>query len=94
MPVIPADRRKLPKIPRKEAEYFDPEFADRIVNAVPEEYRLLFRVLAILGRRRRHGDFLRRRLRVEESLAEVSGELIFGMTKSHAERAIPIRRPP
>jgi integrase len=94
----PADRIKLPKIPHKEAQYFDPEFADRIVNSVPDEFRLLFRVLAILGPRygeavalrRRHVDFLRRRLRVEESLAEVSGRLIFGPTKSHAERALPI----
>ncbi len=94
----PADRIKLPKIPHKEAEYFDPDAADRIVGAVPEDYRLLFRILAILGLRygeaaalrRRHVDFLRRRLRVEESLAEVSGELIFGPTKSHAERALPI----
>lgn len=94
----PADRIKLPKIPHKEAEYFDPDVADRIVGGVPEEYRLLFRILAILGLRygeavalrRRHVDFLRRRLRVEESLAEVSGELIFGPTKSHAERALPI----
>ena len=76
----------------------DPEVADRIVNAVPDDYRLLFRILAILGLRygeavalrRRHVDFLRRRLRVEESLAEVSGQLIFGPTKSHAERALPI----
>lgn len=94
----PADRIKLPKIPHKEAEYFDPDVADRIVAAVPEDYRLLFRILAILGLRygeavalrRRHVDFLRRRLRVEESLAEVSGQLIFGPTKSHAERALPI----
>ncbi len=94
----PADRIKLPKIPHKEAEYFDPDVADRIVAAVPKDYRLVFRILAILGLRygeavalrRRHVDFLRRRLRVEESLAEVSGELIFGPTKSHAERALPI----
>ena len=94
----PADRINLPKIPHKEAEYFDPEVADRILNAVPDEYRLLFRIMTVLGLRygeavalrRRHADFLRGRLRVEESLAEVSGKLIFGPTKSHAERAIPI----
>lgn len=40
--------------------------------------------------RRRRVDFLRRRQHVEESLAEVSGQLIFGPTKSHAERALPI----
>ena len=94
----PADRIKLPKIEHKEAEYFDPVVADQIIAAVPGEYRLLFKVLAILGLRygeavalrRRHIDFLRRRIRVEESLAEVSGQLVFGPTKSHAERAIPI----
>jgi integrase len=94
----PADRIKLPKIAHKEAEYFDPAVADQLIAAVPAEYRLLFKILAILGLRygeavalrRRHVDFLRRRIRVEESMVEVSGKLVFGPTKSHAERLIPI----
>ena len=40
--------------------------------------------------RGRHVDGLRRRLIVEESLAEVSGRFIFGTTKSHARRQVPI----
>lgn len=94
----PVDRIKLPKIEHKEAPYFDPDVADRIVAAVPPEFRLLFKVLATLGLRygeaaalrRRNVDFMRRRLLIEESLAEVSGRLIFGPTKSHAVRSVPI----
>lgn len=33
---------------------------------------------------------LRRRLLVEESLAEISGRLVFGSTKSHARRSVPV----
>jgi hypothetical protein len=33
---------------------------------------------------------LRRRVTVEESLAEISGQLIFGTTKSHARRRVPV----
>jgi integrase len=40
--------------------------------------------------RRRHVDLLRRRLRVQDSLAEVSGHFVFGGTKSHATRAVPL----
>ncbi len=69
----PADRIKRPKIPYKEAAYFDPATADQIVENINEPYRLLFRILAITGLRwgegvalrRRHVDLLRRRLRVQ-----------------------------
>jgi integrase len=40
--------------------------------------------------RGRHVDQLRRRLLVEESLAEISGRLVFGNTKSHACRRVPV----
>lgn len=40
--------------------------------------------------RRRCVNLLRRRLRVEESLAEVGGNLSFGPTKSHASRSVPL----
>jgi integrase len=33
---------------------------------------------------------MRRRLLIEESLAEVNGHLLFGPTKSHAARAVPL----
>jgi integrase len=38
-------------------------------------------------------DLLGRRLVVTESLAEIGAELIFGPTKSHAERSVPLTRP-
>jgi integrase len=40
--------------------------------------------------RRRDVDLLRRRLRVEQSLAEVAGRLSVGPTKSHATRSVPL----
>jgi len=40
--------------------------------------------------RRCHVDLLRRRLRVVESLAEVSGHFSFGTPKSHAARSVPV----
>jgi integrase len=40
--------------------------------------------------RGRHVDVVRRRVTVEESLAEISGQLIFGTTKSHARRRVPV----
>jgi len=94
----PAERVKRPKIPHKEAAYFDPATAYEIVANIDESYRLLFRILAIEGLRWgeavalrcRHVDLLRRRLRVEDSLAEVKGHYILGSTKSHAVRSVPL----
>jgi integrase len=40
--------------------------------------------------RRRSVNLLGRKLIVTESLAEVGAELIFGPTKSHAERSVPL----
>jgi integrase len=40
--------------------------------------------------RRRSVNLLARRLTVEESLAEVSGRLVFGPTKTHAMRKLPL----
>lgn len=40
--------------------------------------------------RRRSVDLLHRRLRVDTSLAEVGGMLIFGPTKSHAALTVPL----
>lgn len=38
----------------------------------------------------RHVDMLRGRLTVEESVADVNGQLIFGTTKTHARRTVPV----
>lgn len=42
--------------------------------------------------RRQSVNLLRRRLRVDESLAEIGGRLIFGPTKTHSARTVPLPR--
>ena len=89
---------KLPRMQRVEAPYLEPGQVERIANAMPDEYKLLVRVLGTLGLRfgeaaglqRRHVDLLRRRLRIEQSLAEVAGALKLGPTKTHAVRSVPL----
>jgi integrase len=89
---------KLPKLQHREAAYFEPGVVDRIADATPEPYDLLVNVLGVVGLRfgegvalrRRHVDLMRRRLLVEDSLAEISGQLLFGPTKTHAVRSVPL----
>jgi integrase len=89
---------KLPKLERREAAYFEPDIVERIAAAMPRPYDLFVRVLGTLGPRygeaaalrRRSVNLLTRRLSIEESMAEVSGRVIFGPTKSHATRKLPL----
>lgn len=89
---------KLPRMQRREAQFFEPSVTESIASAMPEPYDLVVRVLGTLGLRfgeaaalrRRHVDLLQRRLRVEESLAEVSGRISLGPTKNHAARSVPL----
>jgi integrase len=89
---------KLPKLQHREAAYFEPSIVDRIADATPEPYDVLVSVLGVVGLRfgegvalrRRHVDLMRRRLLVEDSLAEISGQLLFGPTKTHAVRSVPL----
>jgi integrase len=89
---------KLPRLQRRESKYFEPSDVERIAAAMPEPYDLLVRVLGTLGLRwgeaaalRRRGvDLLHRRLRIEESLSEVSGRVSVGPTKNHATRSVPL----
>jgi integrase len=89
---------KLPKLERRQPVALQPEHVARVAAACPDPYDLLVRVLGTTGLRwgeavalrRRSVDLLGRRLLVSESLAEVGGELIFGPTKSHAERGVPL----
>jgi integrase len=89
---------KLPRLEHREAPYFEPQVVDALVEAMKGPYELLTAILGICGLRwgeavalrRRHADLLRRRLRVEQSLAEVSGHFVFGSTKSHAQRSVPL----
>ena len=89
---------KLPRLPHREADYFEPAVLDEIADELGDSYGLLIRILGTLGLRwgeaaalrRRHVDLLRKRLRVEASIAELSGTLIEGPTKSHAVRSVPL----
>lgn len=89
---------KLPKLQRRQPVFLEPKQVERIAASCPAPYDLLVRLLGTTGLRwgeaaalRRHSvDLLGRRLVVAESLAEVGGELTFGPTKSHAERAVPL----
>ncbi|MGH2739356.1 MAG: tyrosine-type recombinase/integrase [Actinomycetota bacterium] len=89
---------KLPKLERRQPVALEPEQVERIAEACPAPYDLLVRLLGTTGLRwgeavalrRRSVDLLRRRLLVTESLAEIGAELIFGPTKSHAERSVPL----
>ena len=88
----------LPRIPHHEAAYLEPADVERIAQAMDEPYDLFVRVLGTLGLRygegaalrRRSVDLLRRRLVIEESLGEVGTTLIFGPTKTHAVRRVPL----
>jgi integrase len=88
----------LPRIPHREAAYLEPADVRRIAKAMTEPYDLLVRILGTLGLRfgeavalrRRSVDLLRRRLVVDESVAEVGKDLIFGPTKTHADRRVPL----
>jgi integrase len=89
---------RLPRATRREAAYFEPEVVDSIVAALDDPYCLLVRVLGVVGLRygeavalERHAvDLLRRRLLVRRSVTEVSGQLVWGTPKSHAERQVPL----
>ena len=89
---------RLPRIQRREAPALEPEQVEAIAAKMDKPYNLLVRVLGTLGLRfgeaaalrRRSVDLLGRRLVVTESLAEVGGALIFGTTKSHAVRRVPL----
>lgn len=92
---------KLPKLERRQPVALEPHQVERIAEACPSPCDLLVRLLGTTGLRwgegvalrRRSVDLLGRRLIVTESLAEIGAELIFGPTKNHAERSVPLTRP-
>ncbi len=94
----PARGIKMPPLRRREAEYFEPEVVERIAAAIPPPYGLLVHLMGTLGPRygeavalrRRAVNLVTRRLIIEESMAEVSGKVVFGTTKTHAIRKLPL----
>jgi integrase len=95
-------RSLVVRIRRPEADYFEPEVVEAIYAAVPDEYAAFTAVQGVLGLRfgeaaplrRSSVDLMHRRLRVSESLAEISGDLVFGPPKTHAVRKVPITAEP
>jgi integrase len=93
-----ADGARLPRLHRREAVFLEPSVVERISTEMPPPYDLLVRILGQLGPRfgeaaalrRRSVDPLRRRLVIAESLAEIGGRLVFGPTKTHATRRVPL----
>jgi len=93
-----AQGARLPRLQRSEAAFFEPHVVDEIVDIAPDEYACFLALQGVLGLRfgeaaalrRSSVNLLRRRLRVDESLAEIGGQLIFGSTKTHAARTVPL----
>jgi integrase len=88
----------LPALPQSRSRrYLRHEEVVRLADA-SGDYRTLVLVLAYCGLRWgevaalrvRNVDLLKRRFVVEQSLADVNGELIFGPTKTHAARTVPV----
>jgi integrase len=93
-----AERSRLPRIQRREAAFLEPQLVERIATEMRPPYDLFVRILGQLGPRfgeaaaLRRGsiDLLRRRMLIAESLAEVNGLHIFGPTKTHTTRRVPL----
>ena len=83
-----------------ERRFLTHQQVDALADACPERYGLLVRFLAYTGLRfgeaaalRVHRiDFLRRRVLVAESVTPVAGRPVFGPTKGHQHREVPLPR--
>ncbi len=98
IPANPADGIPLPRKPRREQLFLNPVEVDRLADAVGPRYRALIYVLSYGGLRwgeaaalrAKRVNVLRGRVDVNESLAEVGGDLHFGATKNHRNRTVII----
>lgn len=88
----------LPSLPQTRGHrYLRHDEVLRLADAAGA-YRPVILVLAYCGLRWgelaalrvRNVDLLKRRLVVEESVGEVNGRLVFGTTKTHATRSVPV----
>ena len=89
---------RLPKLERHEAAFFDVATINAMIVAAPEDYQAFIAVQGVVGLRfgeaaalrRGSVNLLRRRIKVSESLAEISGNLIFAqpsLTRSETSRS-------
>jgi integrase len=97
LPSNPADGVELPRLPRKERRYLD---HDQLA-ALAEQCGTDGLVVLLLGYcgprwgelaalRVKHVNVLRRRLEIVESMTEVNGRAVFGTTKTHERRSVPV----
>ena len=78
--VNPCEHTELPKVIIRNCRTLTPEEFDRLINAVPDRYRLMVETAIetgmrwgeLIALRPRHVDFLRRSVTVEETIVEVS----------------------
>lgn len=92
----PCSGVRMPKSSRDEMLFLTPEEVVTLAEAITEEFRTLVLFAAYTGLRAgeigalRVGrlDLLRRSVDVRESLADVKGKLVFGPTKTYANRTV------
>lgn len=95
----PAEDIRLPRIPETEHRYLTHSQVRALADACGD-YGLLVRFLAYTGLRwgeaaaltTRRVDLDRRRVQVAESVTAVKGRLVWGTTKTHARRPVPLPR--
>jgi integrase len=96
----PAVGIRVPRSPRREMRFLSAVEVERLAEAIVPPYGLLVRFAAYTGLRAgelvalRVGrlDLLRGTVRVVESATEVGGRLVFGSTKTYAERTVRLPR--
>jgi integrase len=96
----PAAGIRVPRSHRREMRFLSAVEVERLAEAIVPPYGLLVRFAAYTGLRAgelvalRVGrlDLLRGTVRVVESASEVGGRLVFGSTKTYAERTVRLPR--
>jgi integrase len=94
----PAMQLRLPRPSKTEMHFLTPEQVESLARGITQAYATLVRFAAYTGLRAgeigalRVGrlDLLRGWVEVAESMAEVNGKLIFGATKTYANRHVPL----
>ena len=93
----PASGIKLPRERQRTKRFLTHDEVSLLADACGDD-AVIIRVLAFCGLRFgelaalrvRNVDTLRRRLRIEKSVTEVNGVMVFGTPKSHQRRDVPI----
>jgi integrase len=94
IPLSPCRKVKLPTLEAYEMRFLDPPEVNHLAEAIDAPYRAMVLTAAYTGLRfgelsalrPDRVDFLRKTIRIDESLAEIRGEFIFKGPKSAASR--------